>query len=372
LHLGNQSRLSLVAWFLSYIAQFNLPANQRTTIKGITTSKFDGIQVPLPPLAEQRRIVAKIEALQERSRRAQDALSEVRPLLEQFRQSVLATAFRGDLTADWRAANPNVEPASELLHRIRAERHRRWERAELAEYEAQGQKTPKNWGDRYKEPEPVDNSDLPELPVGWAWCQLSLLGGDPLNAVQTGPFGAQLHRTEFTPEGVPVIAVGNLTGIGFTKKGLYFITEQKAKQLRRYDVQAGDLLFARSGATLGKVCVAPSPEIVAFALWGVPAVKSNVTRQIRGMTRPGYNTSLLQSVPIPLPPIDEQRALLALVSQALSGVDSIAHLVQASLPPALDCLDQSTPISAERNSATIWDETAQFLPRKSDDLRRQG
>ena len=136
------------------------------------------------------------------------------------------------------------------------------------------------------------DSDLPVLPAGWLWCQLGLRGEDPLNTVQTGPFGAQLHRTEFTTEGVPVIAVGNLTGIGFTRKGLYFVTEGKAKQLRRYDVQAGDLLFARSGATLGKVCVAPSyvndwrmtghilrarlnqafvvPEIVAFALWEIP------------------------------------------------------------------------------------------------------
>jgi type I restriction enzyme S subunit len=335
------------------------------------------VPVRLPPAAEQRRIVAKIEALQERSRRAREALAEVQPLIDEFRQSVLAAAFRGDLTADWRAAHPDVEPASELLHRIRAERRRRWEQAELAKYDAQGQNPSKNWGGRYEEPEAVDNSDLPELPVGWAWCQLGLLGADPLNTVQTGPFGAQLHRTEFTTEGVPVIAVGNLTGIGFTKKGLYFITEKKAGQLHRYDVQAGDLLFARSGATLGKVCIAPSyvndwrmtghilrarlnrafvlPEIVAFALWGEPAVKSNVTRRIRGMTRPGYNTSLLQSVPIPLPPLEEQRELVALVSQVLSGVDNIASFIQASLTPALDQLDQAIIAKAFRGELVPQD-----------------
>ncbi len=82
--------------------------------------------------------------MQERTRRAREALAEVGPLLEEFRQSVLAAAFRGDLTADWRAAHPNVEPASELLARIRAERRRRWEEAELAKYEAAGKKPPKN------------------------------------------------------------------------------------------------------------------------------------------------------------------------------------------------------------------------------------
>lgn len=59
-------------------------------------------ELPLPPLPEQRRIVSKIEALQERSGRAAKALAEVGPLLEQFRQSILAAAFSGRLTADWR------------------------------------------------------------------------------------------------------------------------------------------------------------------------------------------------------------------------------------------------------------------------------
>ena len=134
------------------------------TVKHLSSRTVEDLELPLPPLAEQQRIVAKIEALQERSRRAREALSEVGPLLEQFRQSVLAAAFRGDLTADWRAAHPNVEPASELLHRIRAERRRRWEQAELVKYEAKGQKPPKNWKEKYKEPEPVDDSDLAQTP----------------------------------------------------------------------------------------------------------------------------------------------------------------------------------------------------------------
>lgn len=69
--------------------------------------------------------MSKIESLQERSSRARQALAEVGPLLEQFRQSVLRAAFSGRLTADWRAANPDDEPASELLARIRTTREGR-------------------------------------------------------------------------------------------------------------------------------------------------------------------------------------------------------------------------------------------------------
>ena len=56
--------------------------------------------------------------------RGREALDAIPPLLERFRQSVLAAAFRGDLTADWRAKHPDVEPASVLLERIREDTER--------------------------------------------------------------------------------------------------------------------------------------------------------------------------------------------------------------------------------------------------------
>jgi type I restriction enzyme, S subunit len=146
------------------------------TTPGLNRSDAYDLSVKVPPIAEQRRIVEKVKTLQERSRRAREALAEVAPLLEQFRRSVLAAAFRGDLTADWRAAHSEAEPSSELLHRIRAERRRRWEQAELLKYEAKGQVPPKNWKERYKEPESVDTSSLPKLPNGWEWVRVKSIG----------------------------------------------------------------------------------------------------------------------------------------------------------------------------------------------------
>ena len=146
--------------------------------------------------------MSKIESLQERSSRARVALSEVGPLLEQFRQSVLAAAFSGRLTADWRerrrmgipARRPpttndenisgknaqatedestEYETAHELLARIRAERRHRWEQTELAKYQAKRKQPPKDWKDKYEEPKPVDETDLPDLPEGWCWASLA-------------------------------------------------------------------------------------------------------------------------------------------------------------------------------------------------------
>lgn len=78
----------------------------------VNAKKLGSIRLPLPPLNEQRRIVAKIEALMARSARAREALDAIPALLDRYRQSVLAAAFRGDLTADWRERHPDVEPAS--------------------------------------------------------------------------------------------------------------------------------------------------------------------------------------------------------------------------------------------------------------------
>jgi len=135
-----------------------------TTHKTIYFPEVKALHVCLPPLAEQRRIVSKIVSLHERSSRTRSLLSEVSALLVQFRQNVLQAAFSGELTADWRAANSHVTPATELLSFSRAERRQRWEQSELAEYEAKGRKPPKNWRNRYKEPRPVDESGLPKLP----------------------------------------------------------------------------------------------------------------------------------------------------------------------------------------------------------------
>jgi len=80
-------------------------------------------ELPLPPLNEQRRIVAAIEALRERSQKARSALSAIPELGDKFRQSVLAAAFWGDLTADWREQNPDVESASKSLRLV----HKKWQ-----------------------------------------------------------------------------------------------------------------------------------------------------------------------------------------------------------------------------------------------------
>lgn len=95
-----------------------------TTQKFIPLKNLRSLPVPLPPLNEQYRIVKKIETLTTHSRKAREALDAIPPLLDQFRQSVLAAAFRGDLTVDWQIENPDMDWHPTVLGKVLSEKPR--------------------------------------------------------------------------------------------------------------------------------------------------------------------------------------------------------------------------------------------------------
>ncbi len=139
--------------------------------------------IPLPPLNEQRRIVARIEELFSQLDAGVTALEQARAQLKRYRQALLKAAFEGRLTADWRRAHAGeLEPADALLARIRAAREARW-RAQLAAWEeavraweAAGKPGRKPRKPRKpKELPPLTEEEravLPELPEGWAWVRV--------------------------------------------------------------------------------------------------------------------------------------------------------------------------------------------------------
>ncbi len=299
--------------------------------------------IPLPHVDEQRRVVAEIEKQFSRLDEAVANVQRVKANLKRYKNAVLSAAVEGKIVETERnlvrRKGGTVQSSDRLLQRILDARRNAW-----------------NSKGGYVEPEMNVPAGLPDLPEGWAWVPLGLLGSDPFNTVQTGPFGAQLHNTDFMESGVPVIAVGNLTGTGFRHEGLYFVDAEKAAQLSRYNVWAGDLIFARSGATLGKVCVAPpvvadwrmtghilrarlnrqfiNPDVAVYALAAMPAVRRQVFGNVRGVTRPGFNAALLESIFIPVPPVAQQHRIVAEVERRLSIVREVEAEVDANVKRA--------------------------------------
>ena len=96
------------------------------------------------------------------------------------------------------------------------------------------------------------------------------------------------------------------------------------------------------------------PEVAAYALWGDTTVKAIVMSGIRGMTRPGYNTSLLNAIPLPLPPVAEQRQMLTIIEEAFEMTEGLAA-IQAESKSAITQLDQSILAKAFRGELVPQD-----------------
>jgi len=150
-------------------------------------------------------------------------------------------------------------------------------------------------------------------------------GGD----IQTGPFGSQLHASDYVDDGIPSIMPKNIGDNRVDVEGIARITETDAKRLARYRVRHGDIVYSRRGDVekralirddeVGWLCGTGclrvrfdddsiSPEYVAFYL-GHPAVREWIVRHAHGATMPNLNTSILSALPLIVPPIAEQRAI---------------------------------------------------------------
>jgi len=298
--------------------------------------------LPLPPLPEQRRIVAEIETQFTRLEAGVAALRRAQANLRRYRVSVLKAACEGRLVpteaALARAEGRDYEPADALLARVLAGRRARWE-ADHA-------------GKRYKAPATPDTEGLPELPEGWVWASVKQLGALGEQPVLTGPFGTKLGRSDFIESGVPVLTIGCLTDRGLSMEKANFVSDEKAADLSRYRVESGDLLFSRM-ATVGRAdLVSPRFEgaIINYHLMrlrlaseaidpayfisyvrGSGTVVDYLEKINHGVTRPGINTKQLLGMPVALAPLIEQHRIVAEVERRLSVVQELEKQVEAAL-----------------------------------------
>jgi type I restriction enzyme S subunit len=327
-----------IAWFFASEGKRQLLDMRRGATKaGLGLDDIRNVTVVIPPLPEQRRIVAKLEALQERSRRARDALDAIPPLLEKLRQSILAAAFRGDLTKEWRAQQPDVEPADKLLARIRIERRKKWEETELAKLVAKG-KPPKDdaWKKKYVEPKPVDAEGLPRLPKGWCWASV-----ESLCDAQRGITYGIVLTGDPVQGGVPTVRCGDIKSFRINVDALKRVAPSIAAEYSRTSLNGGEVLIAIRG-TVGATAAA-GPEMTGmnisrevamipllmqglsrflmYCLAG-PETETRLMSHVKGVAQSGINLADLRTLPVPVPPADEQRAVTSLVERLLDVIGS--------------------------------------------------
>lgn len=341
-----------------------------TTVTGISSRNFQPLKIIAAPINEQKRIVAKIEALQKRSQRVKEAIDAIPQLLDQFRQSVLAAAFRGDLTADWRENNPDVEPASVLLEKIRAERRHKWEEAELEKMKVSG-KTPKDdkWKKKYKDFKSIDDSELPELPEGWTWTSTENLSSFESNAICAGPFGTIFKAKDFRDSGIPIVFLRHVSPGKYLTHKPGFMDEKKWEEIfKPYSVWGGELLVTKLGEPPG-IC-AMYPEKIGPAMVTPDVIKLSVNKDVSiphylmhyfnseqskrfafgvayGITRLRMNLSIFRTLPIPLAPFHEQQEVIRKIQSFFKAADIIEQQYQET-KANLDQLNQSILAKAFR------------------------
>jgi type I restriction enzyme, S subunit len=357
-------------WFYRLKALNLDKLDRASAVPGLNREDAYKLIFPLPPLNEQKRIVTKIEALQTRSTAVKEELKAIKPLLNQFRQSVLAAAFRGDLTKDWRSQNPNLEPAEMLLERIKIERRRRWEEVELEKMKVNG-KVPKDdkWKNKYKEPEPIDTEGLPELPNGWCWVSIEQISELVTDGDHNPP-----KKADRVPEGIPHLTAKNIINWTISEEGCTYITEEDFERIRkRYYPNVGDVVITCVG-TLGRTAIVPDKYIfsadrnlavVRLISNGISSecllLSLNTTfsqkliNQASGSTaQPHFYLAEIRSFPVQLIPIKEQKEIVRCIESLFKLADNIEQQYQQA-ETNLETLNQSILAKAFRGELVPQD-----------------
>lgn len=326
------------------------------------------LPIPLPPLNEQKRIVEKIEALENRKKHAKDALERIMPLCGKFRQSLLASAFNGVLTEKWRRSNQGLESAEKLLARIRVERREKWEEIELSKM-ALKNKMPKNaiWKDKYISPKKADSQNLPGLPQGWCWARLE----------EVCEFNPKHDKKISDDTLVSFIPMANVD----IEKGI--VKKEQTKLLK--DVRKGYTHFADNDIIWAKItpCMENGKAAVAKNLvngLGCGSTEFYVIRLMSNLFKKLFYYFIWQEkyrqdakmhmtgavgharVPkdyllntlIPLPPLEEQKQIVKLIEERLAKNEAIKNKCQSMLA-ALEKLGQSILTKAFKGELVVQD-----------------
>jgi len=284
-------------------------------------TKLSTVQILLPPLNEQRRIVEKLEKILGKVEAARERLERVPLILKRFRQSVLAAACSGKLTADWRGKHSSVRSSSFSLQSDSL-------KAELL--------------------------TLEELPLRWKISNV----GDVIESLKYGTS----QKCGYEKVGVPVLRIPNIGEwtIDLTDMKYAELSDREFSQLR---LQKGDLLMIRSNGSVslvGKASIVQDTEkdfAYAGYLIRLRPNKSIVVPEFLNLTLASYDVRLQIEIParsksgvnninseevkalkIFLPPIAEQQEIIRRVEELFA----FANTIEERYRKAKRCFDKLT------------------------------
>jgi type I restriction enzyme S subunit len=309
-----------------------------TTVASLESGRLYRFPVPLPPLPEQRRNVAKVEELFSNLDAGRADLQTAGQQLERYRLSVLQAAVEGRLTADWRRTH-DPEPADRLLDQILEKRREQWEeRYKRERYTSKEKKPPSGWKDRYTEPKAPETEELVDLPEGWTWATLQQLGewtggntprrsNDDYWENGTIPWVSpkdmdswEIHETE---DCMTELAVEEANAKRAPEGSILFVTRSSILQ------RTLPVAIARVEVTINqdlKALRMPSIVNEDYVLFWALARNGRLRYDCMkdGTTVQSLRSEDLYSYPIPLPSLTEQKQIVDEVERLLSVADDAA------------------------------------------------
>lgn len=282
-------------------------------VKNLNSDKVADSLFPLPPLAEQERIVAEIEKFEplivEYDKLEQQATKLDSEIYDKLKKSILQYAIQGKLVPQ----DSNDEPAAVLLERIRAEKKAQLGKKYVESYIYKGDDN--CYYEKVGKNEPVLLENLPfDIPDSWCWARLGTIGD----------WGAGATPSRSNPEyyngNIPWIKTGELND-GYIYSSEETITEQALQKCSLRYNKIGDVLIAMYGATIGKLaiagvelttnqaCCACTPYKGLSNIYLFYFLKEEKDRFIKlgaGGAQPNISREKIVNYLIPIPPYNEQ------------------------------------------------------------------
>ena len=337
---SNGAILPTYLWLFVRQASFRKDAERHMTgavgQRRVPAQYIKEAEIPLPPVPEQRRIVAKLDSLFKRSKIAREELAHIPRLVERYKLAILAAAFRGDATAAWRTVHSDIEPTSCLVDPT-ARKQRRREGSNAAAASSK------------------------QIPLTWRAATVESTGEVIL--------GRQRSPENHTgPNMRPYVRAANITWEGWDLSDVKKMNFDK-RDFEKFRLQPGDVLInegSGSADEVGKPAIwngeirnccfqntliavrplAATSEYLYFVLLNAALSKAFVD-ETRGVNIHHIGRAGLAQYVIPLPPREEQQEIVRRIKAAFGQVDRILCEVSRAAE-LLDRLDQATLAKAFR------------------------
>ena len=288
------------------------------TIKHLVQKSLYAMWLPLPPLAEQKRIVVKIEELLPLIDRYAAAWTKLEAFNKRFpedmQKSILQQAIQGKLVEQ----RPEEGTGEELYQQIQAEKQRL-----IAEKKIKKEKSL---------PEVTDDEKPFDIPDSWKWVRMA----DLMLSISTGPFGSMLHKSDYVSEGIPLVNPANIVNGFIVPSDKMLVSPETANRLASYALESGMIVIGRRGEMgrcavvtehehgwlcgTGSFFMQPSKELFVYYInmfFSTPYAKKFLGGQSVGTTMSNLNHKIMSSMPVPLPPLAEQKRIVAKIEQLL-------------------------------------------------------